>query len=237
MPKKTVIAAVFAVVASGFLLLRNRLQRQDAPASSDDYTAQPQNDTTERENDFMGWWASHEAESQAQAEVLPPAPNPDSNLRAFLAMIKRAEGTADKGNPYAVCYAYRHTIQNFNDHPAITGEWRGEPLSAAMCKGAGLGPGCVSTAAGAYQIIKPTWIAVQKKLRLPDFSPASQDAAAIELLRQRGAIPAIEQGRFADAINATKKEWASLTGAGYGQGERSLQWLEARFVENGGTVA
>ena len=236
MTKKTAIAAVFAVIASGVLLLRNRLQGQGAPGADNSDTA-PQSEATDRETVFNGWWASHDAESQAQAEVLPPSPNPDTNVQAFLAMIKKAEGTANKGNPYAVCYAYRHTIQNFSDHPAITGEWRGEPLSAAMCKGAGLGPGCVSTAAGAYQIIKPTWVNLQKKLRLPDFSPASQDAAAIELLRHRGAIPAIEQGRFADAINLTKKDWASLTGAGYGQGERSLQWLEARFTENGGIVA
>lgn len=176
---------------------------------------------------------------ESEYNMLQPAPLPQSgaNRRAMLATIRASEGTADRSDPYRVCYAYKHTIASFADHPALTGEWRGETLSASMCAGAGLGPGCVSTAAGAYQIIKPTWWNLKTKLGLPDFSPASQDAAAIELLRQRGALGPLDRGDFAGAIQAARKEWASLPGAGYGQGERSLSWLVAQFTGAGGVLA
>lgn len=194
--------------------------------------------------DVGAWYGDVEAsveqlitETDYNTMPLTMPPYLPTQIAAMLHAIKKAEGTADRGDPYAVCFAYRHTIVSFADHPAITGEWRGEPLSAAMCAGAGLGPGCVSTAAGAYQIIRPTWLRIKGKLGLPDFSPASQDAAAVELLRERGAIARLEVGDFAGAVAKARKEWASLPGAGYGQGERSIEWLTARFTEAGGVLA
>lgn len=183
------------------------------------------------------WMQQNVYESHILSTTPAPLPQAQANLAAMLQTIKQSEGTADRGDPYRVCFGYRHTIASMADHPAITGEWRGEPLSAALCAGAGLGPGCVSTAAGAYQIIKPTWIPLKLKLGLLDFSPASQDAAAVELLRQRGALKPLYAGDFAGAIYAARKEWASLTGAGYGQGERSLAWLTDRFTQAGGVLA
>jgi muramidase (phage lysozyme) len=100
-----------------------------------------------------------------------------ANLAAFLLAIRARESGPDDsayliqcGGTYASSYA---------EHPALLG-WRGLPLSDALCAGAGFGPGCVSTAAGAYQITKPTWTRLRDKLGLVDFSPASQDAAAVE---------------------------------------------------------
>lgn len=160
------------------------------------------------------------------------------NLAAFLAMIQRAEGTSTGGrDPYRVCYGYRHTIGNLRDHPAITGEWRGERLPDAMCKNAGFGPGCVSTAAGAYQIIRPTWAKLRDRLRLPDFGPASQDAAAVELIRTRGALVDVQAGRIADAIYKCRNEWASLPGNYASQGQRSTSDLLAWYTNNGGSIA
>jgi lysozyme len=75
-------------------------------------------------------------------------------------------------------------------------------------QGRGLGSGCKSTAAGRYQIIKPTWLSLKSKLGLPDFSPASQDAAAIELIRQRGALADVQAGRIESAVNKCAKVWA-----------------------------
>ena len=72
---------------------------------------------------------------------------------------------------------------------------------------------------------------------MPDFGPASQDAAATELLRERGALARLEVGDFAGAIEKARKEWASLPGAGYGQGERSIAWLTEKFTNAGGVVA
>lgn len=159
------------------------------------------------------------------------------NIYAFLRMIPEAEGTANSLDPYAVCYAYKHTIQDFSNHPAVTGEWRGERLPDAMCRNAGFGPGCISSAAGAYQIIKPTWINVAAALGLPDFSPASQDAAAVELIRRRGALEDVKAGRIASAITKCRNEWASLPGNFAKQGQRSQGDLIAWYLQNGGITA
>ena len=159
------------------------------------------------------------------------------NIAAFLGMIREAEGTANSADPYAVCYAYRHTIRNFSNHPAVTGEWKGERLSDAMCSNAGFGPGCISSAAGAYQIIKPTWASVAAALGLGDFTPASQDAAAIELVRRRGALEDVKAGRIAQAITKCRNEWASLPGNFAKQGQRSQGDLIAWYQQNGGFTA
>jgi muramidase (phage lysozyme) len=159
------------------------------------------------------------------------------NIAAYLGMIRQAEGTDDSADPYAVCYAYRHTVQDFANHPAITGEWRGERLPDAMCRNAGFGPGCVSTAAGAYQIIKPTWLTIAGALGLPDFSPASQDAACVELVRRRGALEDVKSGRIATAITKCRNEWASLPGNFARQGQRSQSDLIAWYMQNGGITA
>lgn len=159
------------------------------------------------------------------------------NLPAFLAMIRMAEGTSRAADPYRVCFAYRHTIVDLVDHPAITGEWRGERLTDAQCIAAGFSPGCVSTAAGAYQMTKPTWREAKRALGLVDFGPESQDRAAVYLIRRRGAIDAIAEGRITDAIHLCRQEWASLPGAGYGQPERQLASLLGAFEAAGGWVA
>lgn len=168
---------------------------------------------------------------------LPPSNAPEQqaqNLRAFLDMIAYAEGTDRAGDPYRVCYGYRHTIRSLDDHPAVTGEWGGERLPDAMCAGAGLGPGCVSTAAGRYQIIRPTWRELKADLNLPDFGPASQDAAAVELIRRRGALNDVYAGRITEAIGKVAKVWASLPGAGYAQPERKISNLLAAYGSAGG---
>lgn len=159
------------------------------------------------------------------------------NLSAFLAVLRQAEGTAGAGDPYRVTYGYGHTIQNLADHPAASGEWSGVQLPAATCQAAGFGAGCRSTAAGAYQIILPTWRSLAGALALPDFGPASQDAAAIELIRRRGALSDVQGGRFDVAIAKCRNEWASLPGNYAGQGQRSMQQLSAWYGAAGGITA
>lgn len=159
------------------------------------------------------------------------------NIRAFLAMIQRAEGTAASADPYRVCYGYTHTIANLANHPKITGEWAGVKLSDKMCADAHFGPGCISTAAGAYQLIKPTWLSVAGALGLGDFGPASQDAAAVELIRRRGALQDVQAGRVAEAVSKCKNEWASFPKNYAKQGQRRLDDLVAWYQQNGGMTA
>lgn len=165
-----------------------------------------------------------------------PAEVAARNIAAWLQMIQWAEGTQRAGNPYAVCYGYDHTIINFADHPAITGEWSGKRLPDAMCRNAGYGPGCVSTAAGAYQIKKSTWQAVRSKIGATSFNAQWQDAAAIELTRRRGALEHVKAGRLQAAIAACALEWASLPGNSYKQGTKAMPDLFATFNRAGGAI-
>lgn len=155
------------------------------------------------------------------------------NVRAFLAMIAAAEGTDRAADPYRVCYGYRHTIRSMAEHPAVSGEWAGEPLD-------NLGPayrGKRSTAAGRYQIIRPTWEACRRALGLQDFGPASQDAAAVYLIRQRRALPAVQAGDLARAISLCAPEWASLPGSTAGQPVQRMAFLVDTYTDNGGALA
>lgn len=156
------------------------------------------------------------------------------NRAAFLSMLRVPEGTSGPDG-------YRTLVggalfDSYATHPALAG-WRGLPLSTAMCAGAGLGPGCVSTAAGAYQITKPTYVRVAAKLGITDFSPESQDAIALELANEKGALSDIDAGNLESAIAKVRRVWASLPGAGYGQREASMQALLDVFQQAGGVLA
>lgn len=94
-----------------------------------------------------------------------------------------------------------------------------------------------STAAGRYQFLVSTWDELKHKLKLPDFSPESQDAAMAEKVKQRGAYDDLMAGHFETAIGKLAKEWASLPGAGYGQREVAMHLLTQVYLAHGGTLA
>lgn len=235
--KKAAIVGAVVLIGAAYYLTQPAGQGEawtDSPADEpgDLYAGQDDIFTS-----IADWTTANILESEIVNQYRTAMPNASTNIAAMLHAIASAEGTAGQPDPYRVCFGYSHVIKDLREHPAITGEWTGKRLSDSMCAGAGLGPGCVSSAAGKYQIIKRTWVGVRDKLGLPDFSPASQDAAAVELLRQRGALGPLQRGDFAGAVQAARKEWASLPGAGYGQGERSIAWLTAKFQDAGGVLA
>lgn len=166
-----------------------------------------------------------------------PQDQATANVSAGLQVVQQAEGTAGQPDPYRVCYGYAHTIVDLSEHPAITGEWTGVVLSDAMCSAAGFGAGCKSTAAGAYQMNKPTWSRARDALGLTDFSQASQDAAAQWLISKRGALEDLKAGRFANFVSKCRNEWASLPGNYAGQGQRSIEQLAGWFTVAGGNLA
>ncbi|WRQ11929.1 lysozyme [Serratia phage vB_SlqS_ZDD2] len=93
-----------------------------------------------------------------------------------------------------------------------------------------------STAAGKYQILERYYDHYKKQLGLKDFSPASQDAIAWQLIRECKAVDDIDAGRIEAAIVKCKSRWASLPGAGYGQQEHSMRRLIDAYLAYGGTV-
>ena len=140
-------------------------------------------------------------------------PMQNANVQAFLAMIRYAEGAN-----YNTLFG-GSTFSSYADHPRTL-------ISAS---------GYRSTAAGAYQILQRTWDDVRGRIGAPDFSPAWQDAAAVFLIKRRGALPDVLAGNFDSAVSKVRKEWASLPGAGYGQPERALQSLRSVYANAGGS--
>ena len=198
------------------------------------------------------WFAPAPAPAPALvlADDTPPAPTwaaapaPDkaeANTAAFLAMIRTAEGTADPDG-------YRALFGHNRRRPRLFDGWADHPRIAQQFTD-GQGRRLWTSAAGAYQFmaISPipgggatkvnTWDRIRDRLRLPDFSPASQDRAALELIREAGALGDVRAGRLADAIRKVRKVWASLPGAGYNQPERSADALQWAYISAGGNLA
>jgi len=149
-----------------------------------------------------------------------------ANLKAFLDMIASSEIGPDllavSDNGYNVLVGSTPSkpllFTSYADHPRV--------YNKAM----------KSTAAGRYQLLKRYYDAYKKQLNLPDFSPASQDAIAIQQIRERNAIPDIEAGMFDQAVLRCKNIWASFPGAGYGQHENNIERLREAYLQAGGTI-
>jgi muramidase (phage lysozyme) len=158
----------------------------------------------------------------------------DADMQALLYAIRRAEhfpGRVASGEDYRTFYG-NTLFDSFADHPVLTGEKVGIRLKDEWCRAAGLGPGCVSTAAGAYQINVPTWRRIRTRAPyLMDFSPTSQDEAAMRLIRERGADRLIRAGRIADAFYALAPVWASLPRSTSSQPQKTIDAMLAYYAE------
>lgn len=166
----------------------------------------------------------------------------DPNVAAFLLTIRESEDgyLVPDDQRYHMFYG-GSLFQNFADHPVITGEKTGIVLPPNFCTAVGLPPGCVSTAAGAYQINKPTWVNFRADLKdgygyLADFTPANQDIAALRIAHSTGALDALESGSFAQAVALASKRWASLAGSTSGQGQHDMATLLSWFQGAGGVL-
>lgn len=151
-----------------------------------------------------------------------------NNLRAFLDMIATSEGTTRIPNSDN---GYRVIVGSTPSKPILMTGYADHPRKLVK-----LNPKLSSTAAGRYQLLARYYDAYKKQLKLKDFSPASQDAIAIQQIRERKALDDIEAGRFDVAVSKVRNIWASLPGAGYGQHENSLERLRLAYVNAGGTL-
>ncbi len=148
----------------------------------------------------------------------------ESNLRAFLDMISFAEGTLGQDG-YRTMFGYRY-FTSYADHPRQYFSYTNQA-----------GQTIRTSAAGRYQIIVKTWDSLKSRLGLVDFSPASQDAAAIELIRERGALNDVRAGRIESAVNKVAPVWASLPGANVAQPMRTLSAVISAYQSAGGNLA
>ena len=153
--------------------------------------------------------------------------DPEQNLSAFLAMIRTFEAGTSGPRSYSTLIGGGQ-FSDFSEHPFIVNPDLGAIQSGDLP---------ASKAAGAYQFLPQTWIEAKTALGLPDFSPASQDAAAVFLINRRGALNDVRNGNFASAIVKLGREWASLPGSPYGQTSITLQQAQNVYENNGGIVA
>jgi muramidase (phage lysozyme) len=141
---------------------------------------------------------------------------PTDNTTAMLGLIAWAEGTDDR---YNVIYTGAK-FDSFDQHPA-----------RVMCSA-----GICSDAAGRYQFLSTTWQPLKTKLNLLDFSPQSQDRAAIELIKQCGGYSAAVRGDVASFADRCWSQWASLQSASgqkldKRQRSYSIAKLQAKYQE------
>lgn len=150
----------------------------------------------------------------------------EPNVAAFLRVVRAGE-SGQSDTAYRVLYGG----QLFNDltqHPrvAIRSPWGW------------------TSAAGAYQIVATvpgrckvdTWDGLVQRYGFADFSPQTQDAAAVALIIRRGALDAVRAGQLDQAISACAKEWASLPGSPYGQPTRTLEHCRKVYADWGGRL-
>lgn len=144
------------------------------------------------------------------------------NRKAFLDMISSSEGTRNRGDDGYNIIVGGGLFYSYDDHPR-----RLVRLNAKLS----------STAAGRYQLLSRYFDHYKKALHLPDFSPSSQDAIALQQIRECRAMADIDSGNFDEAVRKCAHIWASLPGAGYGQHENKLSYLRDVYEKAGGTFA
>ncbi|MDL2267205.1 glycoside hydrolase family 104 protein [Desulfovibrio sp. OttesenSCG-928-G15] len=140
------------------------------------------------------------------------------NVRAFLNVIAKAEGTHGRGdNGYNISFG-GSTFQGYGRHPNVSRQFKQTD-----------GKTNSTTAAGRYQFLKGTYDEAGKVMGLDDFSPRSQDKAAVYLIAKRGALEDVVSGNAEAALKKLGKEWASLPSSPYAQKTRSTKevmgWL------------
>ncbi|MYM96239.1 glycoside hydrolase family protein [Rugamonas sp. FT81W] len=133
-------------------------------------------------------------------------------------MIRTGEGTTGP-NGYRTMFG-GGLFTGYADHPR-----------RAVTRGS-----LTSTAAGAYQFLSKTWDEMAAKYALSDFSPSSQDIAAVGLIKRRGALSDVLAGRFRAAIDKCNLEWASLPGSPYGQPTLTYDRAQAVLVAAGASI-
>jgi muramidase (phage lysozyme) len=145
-----------------------------------------------------------------------------SNRSAFLTTIAISEGTENIGDHGYNALVGGLTFNSYADHPRILVQ---------------VNPHLKSTAAGRYQILEYIFDAYAKLLGLHDFTPASQDQIALQLISERHGLAPLDVGDFVNAVYCVNHIWASLPGAGYGQRENSIAALQTAYLAAGGVVS
>lgn len=149
--------------------------------------------------------------------------------KLFLDLIAWSEGTSrsqyTRNNGYDVIVAGTNSPNIFTDYSK-------HPDVLVTVK-----DGLKSTAAGRYQVLYKYWLAYKSQLGLKGFYPADQDAIAIQMIKECGALADVDAGNVESAITKCRSRWASFPGAGYaGQASHPMATLLAQYdtLKSGG---
>ena len=147
---------------------------------------------------------------------------PSPALAAFLSLI----GWSERSDYNTIVTGVNGpaTFTDFSDHP-FAPQFNRQPVQWK------LNPPEYSTAAGRYQLLYRWWVPYRKQLGLLDYSPASQDAVALQQMKERGAVALIAAGDIQGAITACSNIWASFPGNGYAQGGHTMGELFDKYAE------
>ena len=149
-----------------------------------------------------------------KAEILEALKNP--NVKKMLDVIAQAEGVKLGYNTGFGNQKINDLSRHPNDKKSFT-ETTGNKN--------------VTTAAGRYQFINPTWARIADAYDLKDFSPRNQDIAAVALLSENGALPYVLKGDLKTAVSKSGGTWASFPTSKAPQNKRS--WDEINKMIGG----
>ncbi|HEN3610108.1 TPA: glycoside hydrolase family 104 protein [Yersinia enterocolitica] len=139
----------------------------------------------------------------------------DPNVRQYLDVLSKAEGTASYANSgYNTMFGGDQFYDN-SDHPRQLKDFTQTD-----------GTKNKTSAAGRYQFTSSSWDDAAKALNLTDFSPRSQDLAALFLIQRAGQLENVTNGNFADATSGLGEVWASLPSSNYAQPKRSWEEIQ-----------
>jgi muramidase (phage lysozyme) len=144
----------------------------------------------------------------------------NKNIIAFLDTIGKSEG-AQYDSLFNDVPNGSNVFTDFSKHPDIEVPFRN---------------GLFSSAAGRYQILYKTWLAINKSLPLPDFSPHSQDLGALVLISGKNCLELAAHGIIHKAIAGCGEIWASLPDNTFNQPEHPMDLVVSWYVGFGGVV-
>jgi muramidase (phage lysozyme) len=137
--------------------------------------------------------------------------NQEINVQAFLKLIRYAEHKREDTIVYYLLYGGTQTFSDLSRHPDKQVKAWGKE----------------STAAGAYHILKSSYDEAVAQEIIRDFTPASQDAYALWILRTRGVLELVKAGDISHAIFQLRNDWLSLPGTS--QSKMTMQEARERF--------
>ena len=147
----------------------------------------------------------------------------DDNRRRFLDLIAFSEGTYGKGDDgYNVTFGGGTFNNGYAYHPNIQ---RSFTQTDGRTNSSG--------AAGRYQFLNSTWNGLAQQLGLTDFGRESQDKAALELIRQMGALDDVDSGNWQAAVGKLGNIWASFPSSPYHQRTHSYDRLANMWEQSG----